>query len=246
MHAFARIAYAICLMGNGPGLPDYDYLHLRNNGAATTSEASPQPDPAAEDAAAAEDEDELILDMIRKHYRATEPEADIDNGKNGFISAMIDAGIPFSMRRFIIDLLGDEQQQQQLDRGNLSRSERAFASFDDVLADLRQMTINPDRFLHGSPSERWKIEFDDKLYGRGDEMEALMIAADRVTRVREGALGDNTHYSRLAGKKSEIVMVSGHSGAGKSRLVKLGGACLEKKGWLFLQCKFDRVGEFIM
>ena len=99
--------------------------------------------------------------------------------------------------------------------------------------------------MHGSPSERWRIEFDDKLYGRGDEMEALMIAADRVTRGRGGAqLGENALSSRMTGKKSEVVMVSGHSGAGKSRLVKLAGACLEKRGWVFLRCKFDRVGEF--
>ena len=69
-----------------------------------------------------------------------------------------------------------------------------------------------------------------------------MIAADRVTFVREGALGDR--LTRLiSGKKSEVVMVSGHSGAGKSRLVSLGGVGLQKRGWLFLRCKFDRVGE---
>ena len=36
-------------------------------------------------------------------------------------------------------------------------------------------------------------------------------------------------------------MISGNSGAGKSRLVKLGGMSLEKRGWRFLRCKFDRV-----
>jgi hypothetical protein len=241
MHAFARLAYAICLMGNGPDLPGYITTTTSSEARQRSSSLVSPSSGGGAAAATEEDEDEIILDMIRKQYRVSESdEGNID--KSGYISAMIDAGIPFSMRRFIIDLLGDEQQQH--DSG--SRLERAFASFDDVLSDLKQMTINPDRFLHGSPSERWRIEFDDKLYGRGDEMEALMIAADRVTRRRVDAqLGENALSSRMAGKKSEIVMVSGHSGAGKSRLVKLGGACLEKKGWLFLRCKFDRVGEFI-
>jgi ATP-dependent RNA helicase DDX31/DBP7 len=172
------------------------------------------------------------MDMIRKQFRASESE-EINNSV--FNSAMLDAGIPLPMRRFISDLSGYED-------GSMFRPERAFTSFEDLLSDLKQMTINPDRFLHGTHSDRWKIVFDDKLYGREADTEALMVVADRVTRIIDKGALDDRHY-RLAGKKSEIVMVSGHSGAGKSRLVRMGGASLEKRGWLFLQCKFDRVGE---
>lgn len=230
MHAFAQIAYAMCLRGNGPRLPDFLPRHdVTTSGPRMSTVAHRNREDA--DCDDAEEEVE-IMDMIRKQYRVDESD---DINASGFISAMVDAGIPLPLRRFISDLLGDAH-------GEIFRSEHAFASFQDVLSDLKQMTIYPDRFLHGSYSDRWKIVFDDKLYGREDEMEALMIAADRVTRIRDdGGLDDR--QCRLAGKKSEVVMVSGHSGAGKSRLVKLAGACLEKRGWLVLRCKFDRIGE---
>jgi hypothetical protein len=223
MHAFARIAYAMGLRGDGPSLPDF---RLRN--CVTLSTALSLQD----DAVGVADEEAEIMDMIRKQFRAAESE---DINGNEFVSAMLDAGIPLPMRRFISDLLGNQD-------GNMFRPERAFTSFEDVISDLKQMTIHPDRFLHGTHSDRWKIVFDDKLYGREADMEVLMVVADRVTRtIDKGAL--HHRHNRLAGKKSEIVMVSGHSGAGKSRLVCMGGASLENRGWLFLRCKFDRVGE---
>jgi hypothetical protein len=232
MHAFAHIAYALCLRGNGPELPDFILRNVTASESSLSIRLSLRDDHPV-DGAGSEGEDD-IMDMIRKHCRGADSEK-IKGG--GYISAMLDAGIPLPMRRFISDLLGDEQ-------GGMFRSDRAFTSFEDVLSDLKQMVINPDIFLHGTTSDRWKVVFDDKLYGRDAATEALMIAADRVTFVREGALGDR--LTRLiSGKKSEVVMVSGHSGAGKSRLVSLGGVGLQKRGWLFLRCKFDRVGESV-
>lgn len=230
MHAFARIAYAMCMMGDGPTFPDSPRRNITSS-ETSISTALRLNDDADDDADGGVDEEVEIMDMIRKQYRVAESEEINDSG---FISAMTNAGIPFPMRRFISDLLGDE-------RGNVFRSDRAFSSFDDVISDLKQMAMYPDRFLHGAPTDRWKIVFDGKLYGRDTEMEALMTAADRVIRIKDGSMGDK--LSRLAGRKSEVVMISGHSGAGKSCLVKLGGACLEKKGWLFLRCKFDQGGE---
>ena len=221
MHAFARIAYTICLRGKEPKLPDFIVRSEMSN--LTLRDDS--------NGNAGEEDD--IMDMISKHLRVAES---IERNDSGFITAMSDAGIPLPVRRFIIDLLGDEH-------GGMFRSAHAFTSFEDVLSDLKQMMMNPDRFLHGTSTDGWKIVFDEKLYGRDDGTDALMIAADRVLGARgEVEMGDRR--SRLSRKKSEVVMVSGHSGAGKSRLVRVGGACLERRGWLFLQCKFDRVGEF--
>lgn len=229
MHAFARIAYAICLGDRGPILPDFIARNVTVSESSTSIALSLR--DSSNESANGEEEDE-IMDMIRKHYRANE--WGNVNG-NGYISAMLDSGIPLPMVRFISDLLGDEH-------GVMFRSARAFSSFEDVLSDLKQMTLNPDRFLHGTSSDRWKIVFDDKLYGRDAATEALMATANQVTCVRD--IEQCNRLSRLARKKSEVVMVSGHSGAGKSRLVRVGAARLEKLGWLFLRCKFDRVGEF--
>ena len=68
-----------------------------------------------------------------------------------------------------------------------------------------------------------------------------MNAAYRVASTSDGTRSDR--LSRLAMQTSEVVMVSGHSGAGKSCLVRGVGTCFEKRGWSFLRCKFDRVGE---
>ncbi|KAL7430231.1 hypothetical protein ACHAXH_004516 [Discostella pseudostelligera] len=233
MHAFARIAYEMCTMGIGPSFPavpprtvtssETDMsisLSLKdvNGGAGGTDDDD-------------DDEEEELLDMMRKSFRVTETK---DSSNAEFMSAMDDAGIPLPMKRFIVDLMGDEH-------AGIFRSEHSFTSFEDVVSDLKQMMDNPDEFLHGSVPVKWKLDFGDKLYGRGAEMDALMNAANRVVSDETDPLLSRVVRSNL--KKTEVVMVSGSPGAGKSRLVRLGGTQLEKRGWCFLQCKFDRVAH---
>jgi len=229
MHAFARIAYEMCTMGIGPSFPA---VPSRTVTSSETDRSMSLSLKDANDGAAGDgtdDEEEEILDMMRKSFRVTETK---DNSNGGFMSAMADAGIPLPMKRFITDLMGDEH-------AGIFRSEHSFTSFEDVVSDLKQMMDNPDVFLHGSVPVKWKLDFGDKLYGRGAEMEALMDAANRVVSSETDPLLSRVVRSNL--KKTEVVMVSGSPGAGKSRLVRLGGTQLEKRGWCFLQCKFDRV-----
>ena len=171
-----------------------------------------------------DDEEDEILEMMRKNYRSTESD---DGNHGGFITAMADAGIPLSIRRFVSDLLCDKH-------GGILRSDHSFTSFEDVRSDLKQMIDNPDVFLHGSVPDRWKLEFGDKLYGRNSEMQSLMNAANRVVEIRDEPITGRDARSKL--NKTEVVMVSGNPGAGKSRLVRLAGTQLEKRGWCFLQC----------
>ena len=182
-----------------------------------------------ESACGTDDEEDKILDMLRKNYRVTESE---DSNCGRFLASMVDAGIPLPMRRFISDLLGDEQ-------GIMFRSEYSFSSFIDVRSDLKQMIDHPDGFLHGSASDSWKLDFGNKLYGRDAELKSVMDVANRVVSTMGDPIFDE--QTRLERKKAEVVMVSGVPGAGKSRLVRYGGARLEKRGWCYLQCKFDRV-----
>jgi predicted ATPase len=234
MHAFARIAYDMCMMGNGPRLPDMPLGNGTSQVANVPLHAlSLQYESGAVGGTGADDgddEEDKILDVMRKKYRPTE--SDDDNYYSVCMSAMVDAGIPLSMRRFIADLLGDEH-------GGIFRSEHKFASFEDVVSDLTQMIDNPDKFLHGSVPDRWKLDFGDKLYGRDVELAALLNAANRVVRNIGGDACGSDARSKLS--VTEVVMVSGTPGAGKSRLVKFGGTQLKKRGWCFLQSKFDRV-----
>ena len=97
------------------------------------------------------------------------------------------------------------------------------------------MVDNPDAFLHASSPDRWKLVFGEKLYGREEATKEFMDAAERVATIRDDPIFNG--LSGLMGKRKEVIMVSGHSGAGKSRLVRLGGKLLEERGWIFLRCK---------
>merc|ERR1719253_2392624 len=145
---------------------------------------------------------------------------------------MLSANVPFPLCRFVSDLLDSEQG------GMLGRSEHSFSSFKEVISDLKQMMDNPEKFLHDSSPDRWKLSFGDKLYGREQDTRAFMNAAERMTTVMDDPIFGG--LVKVIGKRREVIMVSGHSGSGKSRLVTSGGSSLEKRGWRFLRCKFDR------
>ena len=163
---------------------------------------------------------------------------ELDRMESACRRAMLDAGVPFPLCRFISDLIDNEYDEDSM----FGRSDHSFSSFKDVLADLKQMVDNPEKFLHDSSPDRWKLAFGDKLYGRGQDIKAIMEASERVAPIKDDPIF--TDLMKLIAKRAEVVMVSGHSGAGKSSLVRWGGAGLEKRGWRILRCKFDRVGEF--
>jgi hypothetical protein len=217
MNALGRIAYMMCMMEDGPSA----FKGAPPNASLTDTIVSNALclDYSVTDAGDIDDE---IIDMLRKNYRTNTSK---EMEKSGLL-VMVDAGIPFPLCRFVSDLMDDH-------RGGVIRSDNSFSSFKDVFSDLKQMVDHPEGFLHWSSPDRWKLDLGEKLYGRDDDMKAFMNAADQV------ANGN----SWFAGMKSAVIMVSGNSGSGKSQLVRAGGLCLEKKGWRFLRCKFDRVGE---
>lgn len=224
MYAFARIAFSLCMMGDGPELPDYC---LSNS----TTESGTKMAVALKlhgGEASGTDEENEILDTLLKKYRMTE-----DEKCDRLSSAMCDAGIPSPLRRFIYDLMGEE-------RRSLLCADN-FLSFNEICTDLKQMIDNPDDFLHGSSSNVGKITFRDKLYGKDADLEVLFDIAYRVEKYEDNKiLGEHNRWMR---RKTEVIMISGDPGAGKSQLAKFAGTCLKKRGWCFLQCKFDRGGQ---
>jgi len=236
MNALGRIAYDMCMPEDGPSVPTFcsrkasadtrcdSIQNLRTQIVSLPSNAlSTQ---GKEDVTF--DEEDVIMNLLKNPCTTTSEDKD----SSGLASTMLDANIPFPLVRFISDLLDNEHNR-------MFRTDHSFSTLKDVVSDLKQMVDNPNDFLHASSPDRWKLVFGDKLYGRDGDTMAFMDAADRVANVQDDPLFGG--LLRLTGKKREVIMVSGHSGAGKSQLVKSGGALLEKRGWWSLRCKFDRV-----
>ena len=236
MDALGRVAYELVMRGEGPSVHKFCPDPRKSGGTSRNegiilSKALNINDGATEEESNNNTEDlDDILDMFRKNPRGITSE----NDRTGITSAMLEANVPFPLCRLISDLLDDEDAM-------LGRSEQSFSSFADVLSDLTQMVDNPDGFLHASLPNRWKLVFGEKLYGRDGEMKNFINAADRVASLKHDPI-----FEGLSGLSREVVMVSGNAGAGKSKLVKLGGLSLKKRGWRFLRCKFDRVVSYLI
>ena len=128
-----------------------------------------------------------IMSTLQKNPRMEE---------NSVVKAiMVEAGVPYSLCRFVTDLL------EGSDNGGVFCSEHSFSSFADVLADLKQMIDYPDAFIHLSVTDQWKLAFSEKLYGRLEETKILMDAAERVTKVYENPIFG---IPGLNNKKTEV------------------------------------------
>eukprot|EP00804_Cyclotella_cryptica_P028367 CCRYP_016428-RA/>CCRYP_016428-RA protein AED:0.11 eAED:0.11 QI:153/1/1/1/1/1/4/1078/1095 len=164
------------------------------------------------------------------------PRKAVDEYEGRITTAMLKAGVPYPLCQFVVDLLGGECSD-----GLLFRSDVSFASFSDVLLDLKQMINNPEAFIHLSVRDQWKLAFVNKMYGRESEKKMIMDAASRTT----GTTSNDALFEALSlllpRNKRQIVMVSGKPGSGKTRLVMEAKTDLENKGWIFLSCKFDRI-----
>eukprot|EP00804_Cyclotella_cryptica_P015426 CCRYP_008072-RE/>CCRYP_008072-RE protein AED:0.22 eAED:0.22 QI:0/0.83/0.85/1/0.83/0.71/7/53/1353 len=151
-------------------------------------------------------------------------------------TTMIHSGVPYPLCRFVVDLIGGEGTD-----GLLFRSDSSFHSFADILSDLKQMTENPDAFIHMSIKDQWRLSFGEKMHGRESEKKVIMDVASRVS----GTTSNDALFEALAlllpRNKQQIVMVTGKAGSGKTRLVVEVRKSLENLGWLFLSCKFDRI-----
>ena len=66
------------------------------------------------------------------------------------------------------------------------------------------MIKHPEAFLHSSATDKWKLEFGEKLYGREREIEALLDAARHVTTSYDDPIFDSVFL-----KRQEVIMVSG-------------------------------------
>eukprot|EP00804_Cyclotella_cryptica_P028362 CCRYP_016431-RD/>CCRYP_016431-RD protein AED:0.05 eAED:0.05 QI:491/0.6/0.5/1/0.2/0.16/6/0/1361 len=172
----------------------------------------------------------------RNQADAKAPRTAVDKTQGRITNVMLNSGVPYPLCRFVVDLLGEDCSD-----GLLLRSDNSFASFSDILSDLKQMINNPEAFIHLSVRDQWRLAFGNKMHGRESEKKMIMDAASRTT----GTTSNDALFEALSlllpQNKRQIVMVSGKPGSGKSRLVMEAKTDLENKGWIFLSCKFDRI-----
>nr|WP_206755705.1 AAA family ATPase [Leptolyngbya sp. FACHB-671] len=90
-------------------------------------------------------------------------------------------------------------------------------------------------------SEQFRIP--QKLYGREAEIEALWVAFDRVTGNRESGAGNREKHPTPS--CSEMMLVSGYSGIGKTALVQELHKPITAKHGYFISGKFDQFGRNI-
>jgi len=168
-------------------------------------------------------------------------------------------GMPLSICRLVSDLLEAEEGKP-----NQYISDTALLSLEEAQIDLTQMRLHPQRFLFDltSPAEALNSAFlfdptvNGELYGREKELETLMDAAARVSlHLRSsfsGAAPNSITSSGRGGKPGvlqtmegysfvcEAIFLSGHSGVGKSSIIKNLVASCKESDWFVLSCKFDR------
>ena len=101
----------------------------------------------------------------------------------------------------------------------------AYASFEDLHADLQLMVDNPSCFLDNIHlSNNPKLEIPDKLYGRGEELSKL----------------DDLFKRHIMGKVLSGAILSGEAGVGKSKLaLYLQEQTYHCNGY-FLSAKFEQ------
>lgn len=143
--------------------------------------------------------------------------------------------LPLSICQLVSDLLDAEE-------GNPYVPDTALLSLEEAKHDLMQMNAYPQRFLydHFSPKEALDktclfTQIDGKLYGRGNELGTLMGIVTRIS----------THDPSLQNRELlyEAAFLEGHSGSGKSSIIKRIVSYWNIHGWSMVFCKFDRQGS---
>ncbi|KAL3802001.1 hypothetical protein HJC23_010345 [Cyclotella cryptica] len=134
---------------------------------------------------------------------------------------MRDAALPIPICRLVSDVFREYPKSEAPTHYNENRM-----TLSEVSSDLEQMIDYPDAFLYASRTSRWELLFgNDYMFGRKKELAHLMDAALRVEGVDS---------------PKEAILISGHAGSGKSRLVREIRKPLKERGWKFLRCKFER------
>jgi predicted ATPase len=110
--------------------------------------------------------------------------------------------------------------------GSLMRNE-SYSEMFDVMSDLRLMLEMPWRYLHPLDMDRvlqTGLELDETVFARDQEFASLQCA-----------------YQRSMSGSSELAIITGVSGTGKTTIANRLGDLVTSNGGLFLSGKFDQM-----
>ena len=130
-------------------------------------------------------------------------------------------------------------------------AEERYQSAWGIKADLEKCLEQLQRhgtileFLLGSQDISDKFQIPQKLYGREKEIETLLAAFERVSGHWSLVIGhwleeQNTEQPITGKRQSELMLVAGYSGIGKSALVAEIYKPITRKRGYFISGKFDR------
>ncbi len=167
-----------------------------------------------------------------------------DEGKEKSVAVMLQlAGVPSSVCRLVSDMLSNRDDAEF---GTLFQYDKSASCFTDVILDLNQKAEKPVDFLWDTVRLSAKPTIRNKLYFREKELEQGIALAERATSYRRGRMIVAEEGSLLqveAPIKQEVLLITGHSGSGKSSLAEELIVQLAKRGWDYLHCKFDQLAR---
>src|SRR4028118_894006 len=118
------------------------------------------------------------------------------------------------------------------------RYQSAWGLKADLETCLHQLKTSDriSEFPLGNQDVSDKFQIPQKLYGREEEVETLLAAFERVS----GQEGLTTDNGQLTTNKSEMILVAGYSGIGKSALVNEVHKPIVRQRGYFISGKFDQ------
>lgn len=157
-----------------------------------------------------------------------------------------DAGASLTISRWVVDLLLVEKSHASTHFIEECSEDIPPTSLMDIVSDMKQMINCPERFLHANDCDDGvsigkSIEFVDCLYGRRKEIDTLFDTISRVSSQKQLLSQTPDYYQTQAKSQREFVLISGHSGSGKSSLIRSFKNPLRRSGWCYLSCKFERM-----
>ncbi|OCR02316.1 serine/threonine protein kinase [Oscillatoriales cyanobacterium USR001] len=148
----------------------------------------------------------------------------------------IKAEIPQAISDIIMKLLAKTVEERYQSAWGLK------ADLESCLFQL-QTSGNIAEFTLGSQDISDKFQIPKKLYGREKEIELLLATFDRIAGSLNHQIDSQNKISQpnipLAGK-TEIMLISGYSGIGKSALVQLLEKPITHRNGYFISGKFDQ------
>jgi len=97
-----------------------------------------------------------------------------------------------------------------------------------------------DEFHIGTQDIADRFQISQKLYGRENEIETLLNAFDRICNITDSIAQSVKIDQNLNSRKTEIILVSGYAGIGKSTLVREIHKPLTLENGYFITAKFDQ------